>query len=270
MALVAAIFLALAAQAASLPPTTHDLVVGGDHWRIRTPDHGVIHVFRPKGYDARGAGVVVYIHGYYTDVDAAWARYRLAEQFDASGKDAVFIVAEAPGSSDDEVVWPSLGDLLRAVEGGGGPPLNASRLAVVGHSAAYRTLIGWLDYPPLRDLILLDALYGSEEDYIDWLEQARGHAGRRLTIVANDTTRWAEPFVKRLPYAQTVVKIPDPPEVMAPVAADARVLYVRSQFGHFDILDGGRVLPLILQRVRAKNLKPPLEAPSSAPAPGSP
>src|SRR5262249_6783377 len=178
------------------------------------------------------------------------------EQFEASGKNAVFIVAEAPSSTDDEVTWPSLGDLLRAVRTGGGPALPGGPLAVIGHSAAYRTVVGWLDYPPLRHIILIDALYGNEEDYTAWLEDARGHAGRRLTIVANATTKFAEPFVKKVAYAQTALKVPDSLDELPPLARDARLLYVRSQYGHFDILTTGKVLPVVLQRLGVANLKP--------------
>jgi hypothetical protein len=117
----------LAASVALAPPPEHDIVVDGDHWRIVTPDHGVIHVWRPKGYEARTAGVIVYVHGYYTDVDAAWTKHHLPEQFDASGKNAMFIAGEAPASSDDEVTWPFLGDLLRAVPALGGPHLPTPR-----------------------------------------------------------------------------------------------------------------------------------------------
>jgi hypothetical protein len=265
--LIAALLLALAVAA----PPQHDLVLGGDHWRIKTAERGVIHVWRPAGYEARTAATIVYVHGYYVDADAAWTKHRLPEQFDASGKNALFIVAEAPGSSDDEVTWPSLGDLLRAVaEAGVARPYGP--LIVVGHSAAYRTLVGWLDYPPVRHIFLLDALYGNEEDYIAWLEELRGHAGRRLTLVANDTTRWAEPFVKRLPYAQTAIKLPDSLDELPPLQRDARVLYVRSQYTHMDMVTGGKALPLILQRLRLKNVKPWVNGPLPAPppAPGSP
>jgi hypothetical protein len=248
--------LLVVASAAPVPPPEHDVVCDGDHWRIKTPDRGTIHVFRPKGYQARGAGIVVYVHGYMTDVDLAWTRYRLPEQFDASGKNALFIAGEAPTSSDDEVVWPWLGDLLRAVPALGGPALPYGPLTVIGHSAAYRTLVGWLDYPPLRHIILLDALYGNEEDYVAWLEELRGHAGRRLTIVANDTMRWAEPFIKRLAYAQIAIKVPDVWDELPPEQRDARVLYLRSQYGHMDIVTTGKVLPLILQRLRLPSLKP--------------
>lgn len=246
-------------------PTPKEALNGGDHWKLTT-DNGVVHVWRPKGYDARTAGIVVYVHGYYTDADTAWSKHRLVDQFDASGKNALFIVGEAPTSSDEEVTWPSLGDLLRAVSLGTGTPLPRGAIAVVAHSGAYRTLVGWLDYPPLRHIILLDALYGNEEDYLAWLEESRGHGGRRLTIVANDTVRFADPFVHRLTYAQASVKLPDTLEELPAIQRDARVLYLRSQIGHMDIVTSGKVVPLVLQRLAMKSLKPAVATLPALPA----
>lgn len=253
---------AVVALAAAVAPPTHDQVANGDHWRIKTESRGIVHAWRPAGYDSSSAGVVVYVHGYYSDVDTAFTRHRLAEQFDASGRNALFIIPEAPASSDEEVIWTSLGDLLRTVAAAG---IRVPRgpLVVIGHSAAYRTVVNWLDYPPLRGLILLDALYGNEEDYVTWLEERRGHSGRRMTIVANDTVKWAEPFAKRIGNAQTVAKIPESIGTLSAEQRDARVLYLRSQFGHMDIVVGGKTLPLILERTRLRALKPPSAVPAS-------
>jgi hypothetical protein len=237
------------------PDVVKEKLNDGDHWKIKT-DRGFVHVWRPRGYDPTTAGTILYVHGYYTDVDAAWTKHRLPDQFDGSGKNALFIVAEAPTSSDEEVVWPEVGDLLRAVVTATKQPMPRGPLSVVGHSAAYRTMVAWLDYPPLRNIILLDAMYGNEEDYLSWLEESRGHAGRKLTIVANDTVRYAEPFVKRLSYAQSAPKLPESLDELPPEQRDARVLYLRSQLGHMEIVTSGKVVPVVLQRLHLKNLKP--------------
>jgi hypothetical protein len=255
---------ASAASGAPVPgPTVLDVVNEGQHWRLATA-RGAIHVWRPKGFERPGSATVVYVHGYFTDADTAWTKHRLAEQFEASGKDVTFIVPEAPVSSDEEVVWPELGDLLRAVEAGTGLSVPTGPLYVVAHSAAYRTVVGWLDYPPLRHIVLLDSLYGNEEDFLDWLDAARGHAGRRMTLVANLTTRWTEPFVKRLAYAHTPVKFPETVEDLG----DARVEYYRAVLGHMELVTSGKLLPLVLQRLRAKSLKPYL--PDRSPSPAAP
>src|SRR5262249_7364810 len=220
----------------------------GDHWRIDT-DAGPVHVWRPEGYDASIAGTVVYIHGYHTNVDEAWNLHKLADQFDASGKQALFIVPEAPVAIDDDVKWASLGDLLRAVWAGTGlhPPRGPT--IVVGHSAAYRTVVPWLDYEPLENVVLLDAFYGNEEDYYQWLEKSRGHAYHRLTIVADDTVRFAEPFVKRFKDA---VSIPQVPDELDADAQKSRFLYIRSQVGHMQLVTGGKLIAMLLARTPLK------------------
>jgi hypothetical protein len=222
-------------------------LLGGDHWRIDT-DNGPVHVFCPAGYDAARAGTVVYIHGYWDDVDEAWREYKLADQLDASGKQALFVVPEAPQTLDDEVRWASLGDLLRAVHAATGLPRPSGPVVVIGHSAAYRTIVPWLDYEPLENVILLDAFYGNEEDYVRWLSEAKGHASHRLTIVADDTVRFAEPFVKRFKDAVALAALPDAWNELPPEAKKARLLYIRSQARHMQLVTDGKWLPLLLQR----------------------
>src|SRR5262249_8267144 len=92
-----------------------ETVLGGEHWRLGT-SRGTVHVWRPEGYDWRSAGVVVYIHGYYTSADSSWNDDRLANQFHESRRNALFIVPEAPSSGEDPVVWPSLDSLLITVQ----------------------------------------------------------------------------------------------------------------------------------------------------------
>ena len=90
------------------------MMLGGKHFRIRTT-RGAVHVWVPPDYDRETAGTVVYVHGYYTDADGAWREHELARQFKASRQNAMFIVPDAPAGNEDEVQWPALKDLRRAV-----------------------------------------------------------------------------------------------------------------------------------------------------------
>lgn len=222
-------------------------LLGGNHWRVDT-DRGPIHVFTPEKYNAATAGIVIYIHGYFNNVDEAWRDHKLAEQLVATNKQALFIVPEAPQGIDDEVRWPSPGDLLRAVKRKTGLAIPPGPLVVVGHSGAYRTIVPWLDYRPLANVILLDAFYGNEEDYARWLDQAKGHAGHRLTIVAEDTVKFADPFVARYRDAVSLPALPEKWDEVPTAARKARILYVRSQAGHMPLVTDGKALPLLLQR----------------------
>ena len=148
--------------------------------------------------------MVVYVHGYYVDIDAAWHEHNLAQQFAASRRNALFIAPEAPAapreSSPGRAATPAGDGAARGAGGtpprpaGGGGPLR--RLPHPGSLAGG---------PPLHHIILIDALYGNEPDFRDWLARERAN---HMTLAINGTAKWANPFVRTLPYAVTVPHIP--------------------------------------------------------------
>lgn len=221
----------------------------GQHWRIDTA-RGPVHVWMPTGYRHESAGVVVYVHGYYTDVDGAFADHRLAEQFARSGRNALFIVPEAPGHSWHEVRWEDVGELIRTVRKELGLLRPWGPVIAMGHSGAYRTLMTWLDYPPLEHVIVLDGLYAHEEPFTEWLEQPGKAVPNRLTLVSIDTLRWSEPWARELGLAHTLDWIPDDIGDLDDKALGARLLYIRSQYDHMDMVTRGKVIPLLLQATR--------------------
>jgi hypothetical protein len=151
-----------------------------------TTKHGPIHVYIPDGYDRERAGTIIYVHGFFANVDDAWVKYKLPDQFATSGLDALFIACEAPTSGDEAVAWSSVGDLLQAVRDHLHEPLPSGQIVAVGHSGAHLTLKRWLDEPHLDTIVLLDALYGEVDEFTAWLEASPHH---RLIDVGGDETR---------------------------------------------------------------------------------
>ena len=91
----------------------------GGRWRAPAHRDGArsAHICAPgKITIPAPAGMVIYIHGYFTSVDQTWTDDHLATQFRDSGLNALFIAIEAPQSNDQDVFWKSLEDLLRTVE----------------------------------------------------------------------------------------------------------------------------------------------------------
>ncbi|HSN26019.1 MAG TPA: hypothetical protein VLT45_07030 [Kofleriaceae bacterium] len=222
------------------------------HVRIETRHHGPIHVWVPDGYDPEHAGVVVYVHGYFANVDDAWREYKLAHQFDASGLDAMFIACEAPTSPVDAVTWPSLSELLARVDAEPSLDLPDGPVIAVGHSGAHRTLSEWLDDPDLHTLVLLDALYGKVDEVEDWVARAPEH---RLIDVSVITRPWAEQLHEALP--ETVVY-----DGLRAVRADhgksarhARVVHVRARVGHMPLVTNGVALPTVLRTLRLPRVR---------------
>lgn len=217
------------------------------HLRFRT-QHGPVHLWFPAGYDRATAATVVFVHGYFADVDTAWSRYHLAAQFRVSRMNALFIACEAPTSQHDRVAWASLGDLLSAVAGKL-EQLPDGRLVVIGHSGAHRTLAGWLDEPRVDTIALVDAAFSDLSAYRVWLEQ---RTGRRLIDVGDVTRAVTDAFHDDLPDTLVVDRFP-PPErgMMSPDVQYARVVYVRSFMGHMELVTGGVALPMILRALEA-------------------
>jgi hypothetical protein len=233
-----------------LPPLSiPKLVADGRHWRLETP-RGAIHVWVPHGYAPETAATVAYVHGYYTDLDGAWSEHRLPSQFALAGINAMFIACEAPASKHQPVAWPSLRALLATVAREVDVPMPAGRVVAVGHSGAFRTLERWLPNPRLDTVVLLDAAYGDLWGYRQWLFANKEH---RLIDVGDDTIKRTDALHRSLPRSvvldglQLLGGLPEE-------AKEARVVYVRSTFGHMPLVTGGIVLPRVLRALRVKRV----------------
>lgn len=215
----------------------------GTHWRLST-QRGPVHVWIPQDYDRDTALTVVFVHGYNTDVDTAWSEYHLEDQFAASGLNAMFIACSAPASLNRPVYWPSLSGLLQAVSTGIDQPLPKGELVAVGHSGAYRTLVRWLPNTQLHTLVLLDAAYGEEDQFMAWARDDQHH---RFINVASDTVQesnWIHAF---LPGTKRVNGLPSE---WSDDTKSARVLYVRTYVGHMPMITDGVALPMALRALR--------------------
>jgi hypothetical protein len=223
------------------------------HVRIATRHHGAIHVWIPDGYDASHAGVVVYVHGYFANVDDAWRDYKLAHQFAASGLDAMFIACEAPQSPTDDVSWTSLADLLARVDAEPTLDVPDGPLIAVGHSGAHRTLSEWLDDPDLDTLVLLDALYGKVADVHSWITSSPEH---RLIDVSVITRPWANELHADLPETVTYEGLRSVRADHAESARHARIVHVRARVGHMPLVTNGKALPTVLRTLRLPRVTP--------------
>ena len=229
-----------------------DTVAGGKHWRIRTGE-GAVHVWVPPGYDRETAGTVVYVHGYWTDADGAWSNYNLAQQFKASHQNALFIVPDAPQNNDDNVKWPALKDLRRAVSRAN-IHLPDGPVIVMGHSGAFRTIMQWVDHRLVEQIILLDAMYAGESAFDEYIGKGKRADEHKLIVVGANTAANSESFVDKYKFAVAREKMPDSVGGFSRRERNAKLLYIRSQFEHMAIVTSGKVIPMLLRVTPLKAL----------------
>jgi hypothetical protein len=231
---------------------TEDKVAGGTHWRIRTRA-GSVHVWIPPNYDRSTAGTVVYVHGYWTDCDGAWRDYSLARQFRASRQNAMFIVPDAPRDNDDSVKWPALTDLRHAITRAN-IRMPDGPVIVMGHSGAFRTVMQWVDHKLVQQIILLDAMYAGESAFDEFIGRGKRADAHKLVVVGADTAQGSESFMKKYKFAVAREKVPSSYDGFSKREKRAKLLYIRSQFGHMSIVTSGKVIPVLLRLTPLRSL----------------
>lgn len=228
------------------PALTTDVLADGTHWRLWT-EHGAIHVWRPQKFRPRSAGTVIYLHGYWNDTDSAWSDHRLVDQFAASRRNALFIVPESPFDDSEGVFWTSLDHLLKRVTHAVKVPLPDGPVVVVGHSGAFRTIVPWLSFKRLDEVILLDGFYNQQEQFLSWLTQVPGHEANRLILVSWETRDRATALCARAPGCATAPRIPDALTELDHQQRNAQLLHIISQYEHMALVTDGKVIPLLLE-----------------------
>lgn len=220
------------------------LLEDGRHVRFGTAEQGPVHVWKPTAHKPQTAGIVVYVHGFFSSADSAFFEHRLATQFRDSGRNAVFVVPEAPSWRTDPIFWDDLEALLKQVFEKTKWKRPDGPVMVVAHSGAYRTVAEWLQHPKLKQVVLVDGLYGADKEFQTWL-QTTMVPNKQLVLVGFETSQRTEWFLKAHP---TAVKLDDVPYLYdKPPALTAPVLSITSdRFDHMALVTDGRVLPWLL------------------------
>lgn len=145
--------------------------------------------------------LIVHFHGWRNDVATVLKRYRLAEQLEASGRNAVLVVPQgpkdAPDSGDGKLELDEngfarfAGDVLAFLTAttGAARPLRVRNIVLTAHSGGYGGAGGVLTRGGLNerisDVILFDAAYGYYEAFSAW---AKGAPSRHLLSLFTDDT----------------------------------------------------------------------------------
>jgi len=231
---------------------TEDDVLDGRHWKIKT-SQGSVHVWVPPGYDRETAGTVVYVHGYWTDADGAWRDHQLARQFKMSRQNALFIVPDAPSSNEEGVHWPALSDLRRAVSRAN-IKMPDGPIVVMGHSGAFRTVMQWVDHKLIDQIILLDAMYAGEHAFDEFIKSGKRADEHKMIVIGASVAQESVAFASKYKFAVAREKVPDSMSGFTKGERRSKLLYIRSQYDHMQIVTSRKVIPLLLKVTRLKSL----------------
>jgi hypothetical protein len=117
----------------------------------------------------------------------------------------------------------------------------AGRVAI-GHSGAYRTIVLWLANRALQTVVLLDGAYGELDRFAGWVRASRAH---RFINIAYETQSYSDFMHQAMPGTFRVDGLPELD--FAADARAARVLYVRTDIGHWPLVTGGVAIPAALR-----------------------
>lgn len=209
-------------------------------------------IFVPKGFRTGDAtDLVFYFHGWRNNIDDTFAKFRVAEQFAASGVNAVLVLAEGPKNAPDSFggkleetgVFSSLvSDVLSTLKARG--VIEGTRpgsIVLAGHSGAYRVMAFILMRGGLtgniREVYLFDALYGQSEKFAHWIDRfpgklldiytAEGGTREQTMDFMEDLRAWNIPFLA----------VPES-AVTQDLLRKNRLVFVESALNHDDVVAG--------------------------------
>jgi hypothetical protein len=183
-------------------------------------DSGVLVVI-PQGFRAaKTVDLVFWFHGWHNNIDTALRFYDLADQFAASGRNAILVLPEAAKNAADSYGGKMVRDgmfkllvtdVIDELKQKGIVPQNsvAGHLVLAGHSGAYLVIANILDHgqQPVDEVFLFDALYGYVNTFTRWADVQGHHFVHWYTSVGYGPDRMSDTMMLRLhqtgkPYAR--------------------------------------------------------------------
>ncbi len=127
----------------------------------------------------------------------------------------------------------------------------------MGHSGAFRTVMQWVDHRLVEQIILLDAMYAGESAFDEFIDTGKRADEHKLIVVGADTAQGSAGFAKKYKFAVAREKMPSHVGGFTKRERGAKLLYIRSQFEHMQIVTSGKVIPAAASRDAAQGAVAP-------------
>lgn len=158
----------------------------GQHYTAAThyTDSSIL-VYVPTHFSpTKITNLIFWFHGWGNNIDTALQQYQVLEQLEASGRNAVFVFPEGPKNAPDSyggkleqpaVFQALIKEVVEKLNANGIIARNKTfhsdqySITLAGHSGAYRVISRIINRSPVQEVILFDAMYGGNEQYLQWL-----------------------------------------------------------------------------------------------------
>ena len=128
-------------------------------------------------------------------------------------------------------------------------------VVVMGHSGAFRTIMQWVDHRLVDQIILLDAMYAGEKAFDEYIDTGKRADEHKLIVVGASTARGVARRSRRSTSSPSRARrCPTPRSGFTKTERGAKLLYIRSQYEHMQIVTSGKVIPMLLHLTPLKSL----------------
>jgi hypothetical protein len=216
----------------------------------------------PKGLHATSTiDLVFWFHGWRNHIDSALQCYHLQQQFLASGRNAVLVMAETARNAPDSyggkleqagMFHALVGDVLAAL---GRQNIIAAgcqpgHILLAGHSGAFRVMahILFKGGMEISEVQLYDALYGETEKFLSWIQVNAAH--RFINWYTNHgggTDEVSIAFMEELKKQGMHLALTEESEITPEKVRSNSILFVHSPREHNDIIFNPDNFLLLLQ-----------------------
>lgn len=222
-------------------------------------------IYIPRAFRATtSVDYIVHFHGWNNDVQHVLQRYRLPEQLDASGRNAILIVPQgpkdAPDSGDGKLELDQNGFARFMTEvaawlarSGYVSADKINRIVLTMHSGGYGGAGGVLTRGGMNqlitDVILFDSAYGYYEAFAGWTKAAPDN--HLLSVFTDDTSTGNTALMGRLQAAQPniFVRLGDT-LTSAQLQTRAPTFILTTSIAHDDLLTARNWYAMFLQSTR--------------------
>jgi hypothetical protein len=223
-------------------------------------DSSVVLVVPPGLRAGKTVDLVVWFHGWHNNIDTALRFYGLADQFAASGRNAVLVLPEAAKNAADSYGGKMrqqgmfkllVADVIGELKRNGIVPKDAvaGHIVLAGHSGAYVVISDILDYgqQAVDEVFLFDALYGYVNTFTRWAGDGGHHFVHWFTNTGYGPDRMSDTMMLRLRQTRIPYGLCEESAVNGAVLKDNRILFIHSPREHNVIINKPDDFDLLLR-----------------------